>query len=216
MGHGPPLARQNQGRLGDPQLSPGSVKRRGLTRKPLLQNESEAGQGAKHRLCLFSSCNSYLAPVSSSSAAFERVSHPQQDCSIWLLLREETERVHPPFWLAGALQLSLLCPTTQSVSGGCKAGSALAHQSSRVPATTGACCAIGAEELQLLAQDHLGTGGGRSGHCLPGREGVLLGQPQAALPCSVLLYRLLNKMSFVCSIHYCPMDMVTDPKIKDG
>lgn len=76
---------------------------------------------------------------------------------------------------------------------------------------------MGVEELQLLAQDHLGTGGRRLGQCLPGREGVLLGQPQAAMPCSVLLYWLLNKMSsFVCSIHYCPMDMETDPKIKDG
>jgi len=65
------------------------------------------------------------------------------------LLREKTERVHPLFWLAQALQLSLLCPTTQSVSSGCKVGSTLAHH--KVPAATGTRCVTGTEELQLLA-----------------------------------------------------------------
>lgn len=60
VGHGPRLARQNQERLGDPQLSLGSVREQVTPGIPLLQNESEAVWREKHIRCLFSSCTPIL------------------------------------------------------------------------------------------------------------------------------------------------------------
>lgn len=168
VGRGPQRARQNQERLGDTQLSPGSVRDRSHQEAPCCRMSLR--QCREKNIC--------------SDSCFPATPILHQFPPLLLLVKglrtldrtaalsfcsEKQQRVHPPFWLVPPQQLSPLSRDPPR-AGGLQGRRHACRPEVTAPAATGTHCVTGAEELQPLLQPTSGQEeGGQDTACWGGK-----------------------------------------------